>query len=360
MKPHNLMVVLILTIGLSLINLSMGLGTYSTPSTLHGMDLVRNDNTAFNVAAPVSSSHFSDTAGYAANTFLVNDASLSIENPGAFSYVHYLLDETQQSQLPTDTPSPTSIPPTDTPAPQYEYTLTVVSAHGSVSKSPNQATYHYGDVVNISVSPVPGWAFAYWSGDLTGSSNPGVVSIYGSMVVVANYIQDDYTVTVDASHGTVVIDPNQATYHEGDVVKLTAIPSSGWVFDYWTGGLTGSTNPSSITVHGSISITAKFSKISSTSSVPTQTPVSIISNKPSPTIIGATQLSTATPTIVITSTPTVAVFVQPSSTPVVPKFLPETPKDTSSLQLGAVITLSIVSLIIVVWSVRFKKWGPRN
>jgi hypothetical protein len=99
--------------------------------------------------------------------------------------------------LPTDTPTPTDTPlPTDTPVPQLEYTLTVISGNGTVSKSPNQATYHYGDVVQLTANANAGWTFAYWSGGMSGSSNPVSLTIQGSTVVAANYIQNDYILTV--------------------------------------------------------------------------------------------------------------------------------------------------------------------
>ena len=37
---------------------------------------------------------------------------------------------------------------------QYEYTLDVSSAHGTVTKSPNQDTYNYGDEVTLTWLPI--------------------------------------------------------------------------------------------------------------------------------------------------------------------------------------------------------------
>ena len=34
----------------------------------------------------------------------------------------------------------------------------------AVVKSPDQATYVYGDVVQLTAVPQPGWAFVGWSG----------------------------------------------------------------------------------------------------------------------------------------------------------------------------------------------------
>jgi peptidoglycan/xylan/chitin deacetylase (PgdA/CDA1 family) len=44
-----------------------------------------------------------------------------------------------------------------------EYTLTITSAHGLVTKSPDQATYHLGDVVHLIATAEAGYKFDHWS-----------------------------------------------------------------------------------------------------------------------------------------------------------------------------------------------------
>ena len=64
-------------------------------------------------------------------------------------------------------------------ATQLEYTLTVTSDHGMVTKSPNQALYHYGDIVHLTHTDNPGYKFDHWSDTITGSPlyPPGAVAI---------------------------------------------------------------------------------------------------------------------------------------------------------------------------------------
>jgi predicted outer membrane repeat protein len=138
------------------------------------------------------------------------------------------------------------------------YTLTIISAHGTVAKSPDKITYPEGDVVQLTATPSTGWSFANWTGGLTGSANPGSVTIHGNTSVTANYTQNEYTLTITSANGTVAKNPDQATYHEGDVVQLTATPSTGWSFANWTGGLTGAANPGSVTIHGNTAVTANY------------------------------------------------------------------------------------------------------
>jgi hypothetical protein len=118
-------------------------------------------------------------------------------------------------------------------------------------------------VVQLTATPDAGWSFANWTGDLTGSLNPASVTIHGNTSVTANYTQNEYALTITSANGTVAKNPDQATstYHEGDVVQLTATPDAGWSFANWTGDLTGSLNPASVTIHGDTSVTANYAQL---------------------------------------------------------------------------------------------------
>jgi hypothetical protein len=56
-------------------------------------------------------------------------------------------------------------------------------------------------------------------------------------------------------------------YDAGTVVTVTATPDSGWQFDNWSGDLSGSTNPTTITMNSNKSVTATFSEVGTTGTV---------------------------------------------------------------------------------------------
>jgi uncharacterized repeat protein (TIGR02543 family) len=141
-----------------------------------------------------------------------------------------------------------------------QYTLTVVSDHGTVSKNPDKTTYTYGEVVQLTATPGGGWAFASWTGDASGSQNPIDVTIAGNMTVTANYSQHAYILTITSEHGTVAKSPDNATYTYGEVVQLTAAPAAGWTFVSWSGAATGTANPVEVTMDGDKSVTANYSQ----------------------------------------------------------------------------------------------------
>ena len=144
---------------------------------------------------------------------------------------------------------------------QDEYTLALHKVgSGTVISEPVQSIYHYGDVVTLTAIPTTGWHFAGWSGNLSGATNPITLTMDGNQIVTATFAQDEYTLalnTVDS--GTVISDPAQSTYHYGDVVTLTAIPTTGWHFAGWSGDLNSADNPETLTMDGHKIVTATFS-----------------------------------------------------------------------------------------------------
>jgi len=121
------------------------------------------------------------------------------------------------------------------------------------------STYAHGTVVTLTASANTGSFFVGWSGNLTGTTNPITFTMDADKVITATFTQNEYTLTVNTvGSGSVTEDPNQSTYHYGDVVTLTATPATGWAFTVWSGSLTGGTNPATITIDGNKTVTATF------------------------------------------------------------------------------------------------------
>jgi len=142
---------------------------------------------------------------------------------------------------------------------QNQYTLTVNSDHGTVSKSPNNPTYTYGQTVVLTMGTVDlGWTFSGWNGGGCTGTTPCTVTINSNTTVTANFTQNTYTLAITkVGIGNVTLD-NPGPYHYGDVVKLTAIPTAGWLFSTWSGDLISTTNPDNITINSNKTVTATF------------------------------------------------------------------------------------------------------
>ncbi len=121
-------------------------------------------------------------------------------------------------------------------------------------------SYPENEAVSISASANPGYVFDHWSGDVL---DPAAVSTTVTMdvdkTVTAHFTAEEYTLSaqVDGS-GTVTKTPDQATYHYGDDVLLTATPDDGWEFIGWSGDLSGGLTSRTLTVSGNSTVTAHF------------------------------------------------------------------------------------------------------
>jgi hypothetical protein len=127
----------------------------------------------------------------------------------------------------------------------------LTTGSGKVSLDPPGGVYEMETHVNMTATPDPGWKFVRWEGDVTSVDNPLSVSIKTDMTVRAVFAEDvptrySLSVFVFSSGGHVDLNPSGGNYLEGTVIKLTAIPDSGWTFARWEGALTGTANPDSI------------------------------------------------------------------------------------------------------------------
>ena len=71
-----------------------------------------------------------------------------------------------------------------------EYSLAVSvtpEGKGSVTISPSKPFYYYGDQVTLTAAAISGWWFTNWSGDVSGVSNPLILTITGNTHISANF-----------------------------------------------------------------------------------------------------------------------------------------------------------------------------
>jgi uncharacterized repeat protein (TIGR02543 family) len=147
---------------------------------------------------------------------------------------------------------------------QIQYTLTVsVTGSGSTNLAIGPHVYNSGSQVQVTATPSSGWVFDHWvlDGSSAGSSNPVTVTMSSGHALNAVFTQIQYILTVNTSgQGSVAKNPSQATYTYGSSVQLTATPASGWAFSGWSGDLTGTSNPASVTMNGDKAVTATFTQ----------------------------------------------------------------------------------------------------
>ncbi|MBI3761302.1 MAG: pilus assembly protein, partial [Chloroflexi bacterium] len=151
------------------------------------------------------------------------------------------------------------------------YTLTTsVSPGGGGSVTPSPASncaggkYTGGTVVTLTAWPSVGYGFSSWSGDASGSANPTTITVATDKSVTANFVASCYSLTVTinpAGWGAVSQNPTPncgGLYGAGSIVSLTASPTAGHFFGSWSGDVSGSSNPASVTMNTNRFVTANF------------------------------------------------------------------------------------------------------
>ena len=146
-----------------------------------------------------------------------------------------------------------------------EYLLTIQSPHGNPVGA---GWYEENTVANFSVSKrdTQGdtrYVFQSWSGDYSGTNESASLVMNGPKTVVASW-ETEYFLNVLENPdvgGDVMPPPPGEWYNAGQIVSVEAFPNtaSDYDFENWSGDLSGSVNPQSITMSGPKSVTANFS-----------------------------------------------------------------------------------------------------
>jgi hypothetical protein len=137
------------------------------------------------------------------------------------------------------------------------------SAGPNGSIAPN-GTIAVADGATPSFTITPNFGYHVQDVLVNGSSVGAVTNftfpaVHANQTIAASFAINTYTLTLSTvGSGTAAAAPNQATYNHGTSIQLTATPSAGWNFDFWSGDTTGSTNPLTLIITSNKNITANF------------------------------------------------------------------------------------------------------
>ena len=99
-----------------------------------------------------------------------------------------------------------------------------------------------GDVVTLTATPDPDWAFAGWSGDLSGTANPITITLTGNNVVTATFVSTCVPVSgVDFTYLPTAPKVNKIVTFNGTALTGTTPITYSWNFG--DGSAVGSGSP---------------------------------------------------------------------------------------------------------------------
>lgn len=149
--------------------------------------------------------------------------------------------------------------------PSSQFAVLLTSSPASGGTTDGEGAYAAGTSVTITSVANTGYTFTNWtdlaSGAVVSASPNYTFALTANRTLVANFLLNTYTLTVNAVNGTVSKAPDLATYNHGSNVVLTATPAAGYVFSSWSGDATGTTNPLTVNMTSNKNITANFTAI---------------------------------------------------------------------------------------------------
>lgn len=144
----------------------------------------------------------------------------------------------------------------------YYNLLTAVIGNGTITPTEGISHRYLVDTaVSVSATPDLGWVLDHWEDALTGNTSPNTVVMTEDKQVTAVFVPDgfDYTLSINVD-GDGTTSPSAGTHRamSGEPLTIVATPNPGYVFDHWTGDLSGEANPATIIMNGNKSVRAVF------------------------------------------------------------------------------------------------------
>ncbi len=150
----------------------------------------------------------------------------------------------------------------------------VISSQGGGTTSPNSGTHSYsvGQTITLTATANTGWIFDHWiyQGSQIVTRNPlPFVSNWGGAVftliaVFTSTQPQQFTLNlITIGQGSILVSPNKSTYSMNDQVQISATPLAGWSFNNWSGAVSSTQNPLTLTMNNNKVVTATFTQIQS-------------------------------------------------------------------------------------------------
>lgn len=147
------------------------------------------------------------------------------------------------------------------------FDLTIgINGDGTTDPAAGVHPYVNGSSVTVTANASVHWEFSHWSGDVAtnDSENLSITLVMDedkSIVAVFSQVECELTIEVASGEGTTDPAPGSYFYDVGTVVDLEAIADSGWEFDHWGGGASGTSATTTVTMSSDKSVSAYFVEV---------------------------------------------------------------------------------------------------
>ncbi|MCB4756110.1 MAG: hypothetical protein LHV69_03605 [Elusimicrobia bacterium] len=112
------------------------------------------------------------------------------------------------------------------------YPLIISSLNGAVTVTPNQIYFDYGAMVTLQAEPDPGFTFAGWQGDLSGTVNPVTLTMNSRKDITAAFTTSEtFTITASAGAYGAITPSGASTISYGDSQTYVITPDAGYIIE---------------------------------------------------------------------------------------------------------------------------------
>jgi hypothetical protein len=141
----------------------------------------------------------------------------------------------------------------------------VINGNGAVAGATNGQVLQIGSNYTLVATAGAGWAFANWSGGVSGNSSTLNFVMQSNLVVVANFVEqggtgfqsDQLTLAIEGD-GTVAGATNGQFLQIGSNYTLVATAAEGWIFANWSGGVSENATTLDFIMRSNLVIIATF------------------------------------------------------------------------------------------------------
>ncbi|MCE9612658.1 MAG: right-handed parallel beta-helix repeat-containing protein [Lentisphaerae bacterium] len=181
----------------------------------------------------------------------------------------------------------------------------LVAADGVTNAAPQSLSWTPGLSHTISAPSPQGGAqtqhvFTAWSDS---GAQSHTVAPWGDTAYTATFTtQYLWTVAINPPMAGAASPTSGTWFNAGANFTATATPNAGWVFDSWTGTLTGTDTNLAVTMNGAASVSANFVTTTTTSSTTTTTTTTTTTATPTTTTSSTSTTSTTTTSTTSTTT----------------------------------------------------------
>ena len=145
-------------------------------------------------------------------------------------------------------------------------TVTGGAANGTVAVEPASSLHAFGSKVRLAAIPATGRGFQSWNANAQWANSLLTVHVtnanpaYNAIFVPLRSDERSLVLRVNGQ-GTIVSDPGRGILPAGSSVTLTAVADEQWVFEGWSGDLSGSEPNRVLSMDANHSVTATFRKL---------------------------------------------------------------------------------------------------